>query len=138
MQSLSILVECSSSAYKHLRLHRSSEICTWNVVLTTCQDGGRGLRGGRLIAWQNGCTTLFKKNKHTFGPADTGQIKSPGSAATLQATLQATLHFCQSDINRESYAGDFSSEIPRQICSHLLEAKMQWETRPIARGQFLT
>ena len=31
------------------------------MVLTTYQDVGRGLRETRLIAWQNGCTTLFKK-----------------------------------------------------------------------------
>lgn len=138
MQSLSILVECSSSAYKHLRLHRSSEILRMECGshdIPRCGPRSAWEKTHSMAEWLHDIIFL---NKHTFGPADTGQIKSPGSAATLQATLQATLHFCQSDINRESYAGDCSSEIPRQICSHLLEAKMQWETRPIARGQFLT
>ena len=106
VQQLSILVECSSSTYKHLRLHPAFKLCAWTVVLTTCQDVGRGLwedflgTSNRLVPWP--------RNK---------------------ATLHATLHFCQSDMKRELCWRFLLRDCSSGLFESVSEAELQLETR---------
>ena len=88
-----------------LRLQTSVVASLFQNLRMECGRGLHGRKTHSMEEWQHD----IKRNTLWDLLASTNQVA--WSRGNPSSNVQAPLHFCHSDINKDSYAGDFSSEI---------------------------